>query len=166
MQNHALKRPIFTRHFCAVYCSLYWQTYFSKTGYGKKWESWDGVTLFQSFKARCWMYVPPAVTSRISAFLHKVYLCDVLLTYIIVYQYNETNVRHFLFSLLRIKGLYMFRALLAHPQEALHKRQLVYSACVKSVGCTRIGVLIGVFHSNPGAANRHNTHAIYQVPFV
>jgi hypothetical protein len=28
-----------------------------------------------------------------------------LLTYIIVYQYSETNVVHFLFSLLRIKGL-------------------------------------------------------------
>jgi hypothetical protein len=26
------------------------------------------------------------------------------------YQYSETNVMHFLFSLLRIKGLYMFRA--------------------------------------------------------
>jgi hypothetical protein len=35
---------------------------------------------------------------------------------IIVYQYSETNVMHFLFSLLSIKGLYMFRALLAHPQ--------------------------------------------------
>jgi hypothetical protein len=30
-------------------------------------------------------------------------------------QYSETNVMHFLFSLLRITGLYMFRALLAHP---------------------------------------------------
>jgi hypothetical protein len=47
---------------------------------------------------------------------------------------------HFLFSLLRIKGLYMFRALLAHPQEALHKRHLVYCVRVMSVGCTRIGV--------------------------
>jgi hypothetical protein len=28
-------------------------------------------------------------------------------------QYSETNVMHFLFNLLRIKGLYMFRALLA-----------------------------------------------------
>jgi hypothetical protein len=28
---------------------------------------------------------------------------------ITVYQYSETNVMHFLFSLLRIKGLYMFR---------------------------------------------------------
>jgi hypothetical protein len=42
-----------------------------------------------------------------------------LLTCIIVHQYNETSVMHFPFNLLRIKGLYMFRALLAHPQEAL-----------------------------------------------
>jgi hypothetical protein len=34
---------------------------------------------------------------------------------------------HYLLNLLRIKGLYMFRALLAYPQEALHKRQFVYS---------------------------------------
>jgi hypothetical protein len=33
---------------------------------------------------------------------------------------------HFAFILLRIKGLYMFQALLAYPQEALHKRHLVY----------------------------------------
>jgi hypothetical protein len=38
---------------------------------------------------------------------------------------------HFLFILLRIKDLYMFRALLAHPQEVLHKRRLVY--CVRVV---------------------------------
>src|SRR5215471_10491666 len=36
----------------------------------------------------------------------------------------------FLFSLLRIKGLYMFRALLAHLQEAFHKWHLVYSVRV------------------------------------
>jgi hypothetical protein len=48
---------------------------------------------------------------------------------ITVYQCSETNVMHFLFNLLRIKGLYLFRALLAHPQEALNKRHLVY-ACV------------------------------------
>jgi hypothetical protein len=41
----------------------------------------------------------------------------------------------FLFSLLRIKGLYMFLALLTHPQEALHKRHLVYCVPVMSVGC-------------------------------
>jgi hypothetical protein len=36
--------------------------------------------------------------------------------------YSKTNVMHILFNLLRIKGLYMFRALLAHLQEAIHKR--------------------------------------------
>jgi hypothetical protein len=49
-------------------------------------------------------------------------------------QYSETNVMHLSFNLLRIKGLYMFRALLAHPQEALHKRHLVYCVRVMSVG--------------------------------
>jgi hypothetical protein len=57
---------------------------------------------------------------------------------IIVYQYNETNVMNFSFNLLRIKGLYMFRALLARPQEALHKRHLVYCVCVMSVGYTLV----------------------------
>jgi hypothetical protein len=56
------------------------------------------------------------------------------------YQYSETNVMQFLFSLLRIKGLYMIRALLAHPQAALNKRHLVYCVHVMSVSCTRIGV--------------------------
>jgi hypothetical protein len=46
-------------------------------------------------------------------------------------QYNEINMTHFSFNLLRIKGLYMFRALLAQPQEALHKRHLVY--CVRII---------------------------------
>jgi hypothetical protein len=50
---------------------------------------------------------------------------------IIVYQYSETNVMYILFNLLRIKGLYIFRALLAHPQEALHIRHLII-ACVLS----------------------------------
>jgi hypothetical protein len=50
-------------------------------------------------------------------------------------QYSETNVMHFLFNLLRNKGLYMFLALLACPQEVLYKRQLVYCVSVMSVGC-------------------------------
>jgi hypothetical protein len=65
-----------------------------------------------------------------------------------VIQYSETNVTHFLLSLLRIKRLYMFQALLAHPRKALHKRCVVYQLIA------------------PGAANWHNTHAIYQVSFV
>jgi hypothetical protein len=55
---------------------------------------------------------------------------------------QQTNVMHFLYSLLSIKGLYMFRALLAHPQEVLHIRHLVYCVRVVSVGCTRIGELL------------------------
>jgi hypothetical protein len=47
---------------------------------------------------------------------------------------------HFLFNLLIINGLYMFRALLAHPQELLHKRHLVYCYRIMSVGCTWIVV--------------------------
>jgi hypothetical protein len=60
----------------------------------------------------------------------------------VIFQYSETTVMHFLFNLLRIKGLYMFRAVLAHLQEALHKRHLVHCMLVMSDGCT-----------NPGAAN-------------
>jgi hypothetical protein len=48
---------------------------------------------------------------------------------IIVYQYTETNVVYFLLDVLRIKGLCMFRALLAHPQKMLHKRHLVHCVC-------------------------------------
>jgi hypothetical protein len=48
---------------------------------------------------------------------------------IIVYQYNETNMMHFSFSLFRIKGLYMFQPLLAHLQKALHN-SIWYIACV------------------------------------
>jgi hypothetical protein len=57
-----------------------------------------------------------------------------------IYQYKETNVMHLSFSLLRIKGLYMFRAILAHPQEALHKRYLVYCMRIMSVGCGKVAV--------------------------
>jgi hypothetical protein len=43
----------------------------------------------------------------------------------------------------------MFRALLAHPQEALHQRQLVYCVHVMSVGCARIGVELVSVSSTP-----------------
>jgi hypothetical protein len=35
----------------------------------------------------------------------------------------------------------MFRALLAHPQEVLHKRHLVYCVRIMSVGCATINVM-------------------------
>jgi hypothetical protein len=49
-----------------------------------------------------------------------------------------TNVMNFLLNLLRIKCLYMFRALFVNPQKALHNRRLVYFVRVMSVGCIRI----------------------------
>jgi hypothetical protein len=36
---------------------------------------------------------------------------------------------HFLFNLLRIKSLYIFQALLSHPQEALKKRSIPSAVC-------------------------------------
>jgi hypothetical protein len=57
-----------------------------------------------------------------------------------IYQYSDTIVMHFLFSLLRFNGLYMFRTLLAHPQKAPHKRHLVY--------CVRV-----ISSATPGPAN-------------
>jgi hypothetical protein len=71
-------------------------------------------------------------------------------------QYSKTNVMYFLFSLLRIKGLYMFRALLPHPQEALHKQHLVYCMRVMSVGC----------YQGWNGTEFGTTYAMYQVLFV
>jgi hypothetical protein len=34
----------------------------------------------------------------------------------------------------------MFRALFSHPQKALHKRHLVYSLRIMSVGCATVAV--------------------------
>jgi hypothetical protein len=57
-------------------------------------------------------------------------------------QYNETKFMHFLYNLLRIKGRYMFRALLAHLQEALHKRQVfILRVCYVSWLMQRLLVL-------------------------
>jgi hypothetical protein len=61
---------------------------------------------------------------------------------------------YFSFSLLRIKGLYMFRALLANPKEALHKRHFVYCVRAMSVGYTRIGVEL---QSVPETSDNINT---------
>jgi hypothetical protein len=55
-------------------------------------------------------------------------------------QLSENNMMHFLFNLLIIKGLYMFRALFADPQEALNKGHLVHCVHVMSVGCTKTEV--------------------------
>jgi hypothetical protein len=63
------------------------------------------------------------------SWLHKVWSVHT------IYQISETNVIQFLFNLLRIKDLCIFRALLAEPQEALNKGHLLYCVRVVSVGC-------------------------------
>jgi hypothetical protein len=47
---------------------------------------------------------------------------------------------HFSFILLRIKSLYIFRALLTHPKETLHKLHLVYCVRIMSVSCNTVAV--------------------------
>jgi hypothetical protein len=54
----------------------------------------------------------------------------------------------FLFNLLKLKSLYMFQALLAHPQETL-QRGIWYIACM----LFQLAAPGLEFHFNPGAAN-------------
>jgi hypothetical protein len=56
---------------------------------------------------------------------------------------------HFSFHLLRIRDLYMFRALLAHPQEVPHKRHLVYCVRIISVGYDTTVVSLQLWYSQP-----------------
>jgi hypothetical protein len=58
----------------------------------------------------------------------------------LINQHNETNVMHLSLNLLRIKGMILFRALLAYPQETLHKRTLVYCVRIMSDGCGTVAV--------------------------
>jgi hypothetical protein len=41
----------------------------------------------------------------------------------------------------------MFRALLTHPQQALHKRHLVYCLRLMSVGCGTVAMKLQLCHS-------------------
>jgi hypothetical protein len=54
----------------------------------------------------------------------------------------------------------MFRALLAHPQEAIHKRHLVYCVRIMSVGC---GTVAGNGSSDGLSRNVGNQLETYAV---
>jgi hypothetical protein len=56
----------------------------------------------------------------------------------------------------------MFRALLAHPQDALHKRHLVYCVCVMSVGCTTIAFTPQSWNSQPTLHARNIPSAVFE----
>jgi hypothetical protein len=66
------------------------------------------------------------------------------------HQYNKNNVVRFSFNLLRIKGLYMFRALLAHPQEALQNLIWILRAC--NISCAAVARLQTVAFCNRATA--------------
>jgi hypothetical protein len=102
--------------FCACYAVLCWQLFTDVSGHPAR--------------------PIPEQRRLISRFLaeHMVWFMFCL-PCIIVHQHTATNVMHFSFNILRIKSLYMYRALLAHPQ-MLHKRHLVYCVRVMSVDCT------------------------------
>jgi hypothetical protein len=79
---------------------------------------------------------------------------------------------NFVFSLLWINSIYMFQALLAYHQEALHKQQLVYCVGMVSAGCYQSWSGTGVGWTDTSStptlveSSRHNKHAIYQLLFV
>jgi hypothetical protein len=72
---------------------------------------------------------------------------------IVVYQYSKTNVMHFLFNLLRIKGLLCFE----------HYLLIFRRRCANSTW--HIACVLCLLAA-PGAVNLHNTHPMYQALFV
>jgi hypothetical protein len=123
------------------------------------------LTIFLILPATSWHQLVPQAATWLSnpysgpggniAYCSSSSYCVLLFTLIetckslLFHQCSETNVMHFLFNLLKIKGLYMFRALLAYPQEALHMLYLVY--CMRVWSGTKSSS-----HFTPGAANWHN----------
>jgi hypothetical protein len=64
---------------------------------------------------------------------------------------------HFLFSLLRIKGLYKFRALLAHPQE-VYTNYNWYTAWAL---CRLVATGIGVERQPANIIRKQHTNVVY-----
>jgi hypothetical protein len=58
----------------------------------------------------------------------------------------------------------MFRALLAHPQEVLHRRCLVYCVCIMSVGCGTVEISPRPCHSQLALYARNILNAVCAAP--
>jgi hypothetical protein len=71
---------------------------------------------------------------------------------------------HISLNLLKIKGLHMFRALLAHPQEAPHKRHLVYCVRIMPIGCGTVAVSLQPCHSQQILYARNIPNAVCVAP--
>jgi hypothetical protein len=111
------------------------------------------LCIFPSFLTICHLFFP--LHSQHDNFSFYKLLSYLMFCWqcIIVYQYNETNIMHFSFILLRIKDLYIFRALLGHPQEVLNKRHLVYCVCIMSIDCGTVAVSLQPCHSQLKSAS-------------
>jgi hypothetical protein len=95
--------------------------------------NWHMICCYQNLK----IWAMSIISLKISSIQNSTFSCLMFcLPCIIVYQHTETNVMHFSFNLLRIKSLYMFRTLLAHPQVMLNKRHLVH--CVSQLNVARM----------------------------
>jgi hypothetical protein len=57
----------------------------------------------------------------------------------------------------------MFRALLVHPQEVLHKRHLVYCVLLMSVGCGTVAVSLQPCHSQLILYTRNIANAVIAI---
>jgi hypothetical protein len=58
----------------------------------------------------------------------------------------------------------MFRALLAHPQETLHKRHLVYCVSIMLVDCGTVAVKLQPCHSHLTFYPRNISNAVCEAP--
>jgi hypothetical protein len=58
----------------------------------------------------------------------------------------------------------MFRALLAHPQEMLHKRHFVYCVRIMSVVCATIAVKLQSWHTQITLYARNIPSAVCEAP--
>jgi hypothetical protein len=126
MLNHTLISipKLFGIHWCHLQGVYYYCSFFSTHPKGD-----FKSAISEWIKALVNRWMPKLVGFKICIWfnVHDIaHGCTFCWPFIIVYQYSETNVMHFLFNFLRSKGLYMFRALVAHPQEAMHEQHLVY----------------------------------------
>jgi hypothetical protein len=118
-------------------------------------EGWHKITVSLNMRA---MNLPKRYWQ--TAWLTKLYFSF----NINVYQYNETNVMHFSFNLLRIKASTFFEHYITHPQEALNKRRLVYCIRIMSVGCVTIATLLQTCHSELTLYQRTIPNAVCVAP--
>jgi hypothetical protein len=117
------------------------------------WPTWNNGNLTQWKKLK----QDPTCCTKISCIFNQNFATQLnlmfFLKFIVVYQYRKTNVMHFLYSI-----YYKLKASKCFEHYLLIFRRR-YTNNTWYIARVLIGVEL-VFHSNPGAANTHKTHAI------